>query len=121
VADFSWAALAECYGYNIETVWPILNPVRRKKIPRCLCHLLHLRCRNNLFRWRKLLICSGLDLDKDNRAVAIDHNKVDFTGLAGEITRKRLKPFSFEEFLALPLSPFAEQLDVCKQLISVEK
>jgi len=25
MAEFGWAALAERYGYNIETVWPIFD------------------------------------------------------------------------------------------------
>ena len=86
----------------------------------CFRHLVHLRLCDYRFGRGKFLIGSCFDLDKDNRPVAIYHNQVDFTGLAGVVARKRLKAFSFEEFLALPLPPFAEQLNILEQLAPLE-
>jgi len=120
VAEFGRAALAERYGYNIEAVWPIFDFVNRDKVASCPCHPVHLRLCDYRFGRRKFLIGSCFDLNKDNRPVAIHHNQVDFPSLAGVVARKRFKTFSFEEFLALPLPPFAEQLNILEQLAPLE-
>lgn len=120
MTEFGRAALAERYGYNIETVWSILDFVNRDKITGGLSHPVHLRPCDYRFGRGKFFIGSCFDLDKNNRPVAIHHNQVDFAGLAGVVARKGFETFSFEEFLALPLPPFAEQLNIRKQLASVE-
>jgi hypothetical protein len=60
----------------------------------------------------EILVRSGLYLDKDKRPVAIDHNQIDFTGLAGEVAGERFETFAFEELLAAFFTPSAEQLFV---------
>jgi hypothetical protein len=120
MTEFGWAALAERYGNNIETVWPIFDFVGGDKITGRLCHPVHLRPCDYRFGRGKFLIGSCFDLDKNNRPVAIHHNQVDFAGLAGVVAREGFEAFSFEEFLALPLPPFAEQLDIRKKFASLK-
>jgi hypothetical protein len=112
VADFGWAVLAKRNGYYVKAVWPILNLMDGKKITCRMAHSVHLGFVNHRLGRREILVQAGLDLDENNRMVVIDHNQVDFAGVAGVVARKCLKPFSFEEFFALPLPPFSQQLYV---------
>ena len=112
MADLGGATLTQRDGYDVETVWPIFNFVDCDKISGGLGHPFHFRLVNYVFGWREFLVCPCLDLDKYNRAVAIDHNKVNFPHLAGVVARKGFKAFFTEEFLTPPLAPFAEGLSV---------
>jgi len=101
--------------YYIEAKGPVLDIVGGKKI---LCRTEHSGffgfCNRRLGR-AEILICSCLYLDKDKRSIAIDHNQVDFTGLAGEIASERSQTLAFEEFLAALFTPSAEQIPVRQQ------
>ena len=55
------------------------------------------------------LVGPGLYLDKNDSPVTVDHDKVDFAGLAGEISRKIFESFSCEEFLATFFAPSTER------------
>ena len=86
---------AKDYGKNIESERSILYIVGRKKITGGPEESIFLcRCYNRFGRG-KGFIGSGLYLDKNNRAVGIDHNEVDFTGFAGEVSGKLSKALSF--------------------------
>ena len=65
-------------------------------------------CYNRLGR-AEVLVRPGLDFDEDKRPVTIDHNQVDFAGLAGKVSSERFETFAFEEFLAAFFTPPAEQ------------
>ena len=57
----------------------------------------------------EILVRPGLYLDKDKCPVAVDHNQIDFSGLAGEIASERFETFAFEEFLGAFFTPSAER------------
>ena len=63
----------------------------------------------------------GSDLDKYDGPVGIDHNQVDFAGLAGEVAREGFEAFSSEEPLGAFFTPSAEQLAVGQQLAFVQE
>ncbi len=56
----------------------------------------------------EILIRPCLYLDKDKRPVAIDHNQIDFAGLAGEVASERFETFAFEKLLTAFFTPAAE-------------
>jgi hypothetical protein len=60
----------------------------------------------------KTLVGPCFHLDKDNRAVCVDHDKIDFAGFAGEVSGEGFEAFPFEESLAASFAPSAEQLAV---------
>ena len=61
------------------------------------------------FRRAEVFIRPGLNLDENERTVRIDHNQIDLPGLAAKIAREDFEALAFEEFLAAPLAPSAEQ------------
>ena len=65
------------------------------------------RC-DGRFGWPKGFIGSGSDLDKDDGAVGINHNQVDFAGLAGEVASEFFEAFSFQKPQAVFFTPFPE-------------
>jgi hypothetical protein len=81
-----WSGLAEDYRYDVEAKGSVFDVVGCKKITgRSEQSGFFGRCDDRLDRL-ETLIGPGLDLDKDNGAVSLDHDKVDFTGFGGEIS-----------------------------------
>jgi len=82
--------------------------MNRKKITGGPEHSCFLGGSNSRFGWAEAFVGPGLNLDKNDSPVAVDHDKVDFAGLARKIARKIFKAFSFEEFLAAFFAPPAK-------------
>ena len=106
---------AEHDCYYVEAKGPVLNVVCGKKITSCAEH-------SNLFGFgdgrlgrAEILARPCLYFDKDKRPVTIDHNQVNFAGLAGKVASECFETFAFEEFLAAFFTPSAEQLFVRQQ------
>ena len=76
---------AKNYCNKIKAAWSILNILSGKKIIGCSGQLcLFCGCDDGFDRL-EAFIGTGLYLDKNDRAVGIDHNKVDFARPAGKI------------------------------------
>ena len=104
--------LAEHYCNNIKTKGAVLDFVDCEKITSSPKQSgFFSRC-NRRFGRPKTFIRSGFDLDKDDSPVGIDHNKVDFSGFAGEVASELFEPLSFQEPLAAFFTPSAEQFPV---------
>ena len=54
----------------------------------------------------------GSYLDKDDRAVAINHNQIDFAGFAGEVAGEGFEAFAYKMLLAAFFTPSAEQFRI---------
>jgi len=96
--------------YHVESKGPVLDIIGGKKIAYRPEHSGFL-CRGyRRLGWAEVLVRPGLYLDKDERAVAVDHNQVDFPAPAGEVAGERFETFTFEELLAAFFTPSSEQL-----------
>ena len=58
----------------------------------------------------EIFVRPSFHFDKDKRPVAVDHNQVDFAGLAGKVASECFETFAFEKFLGAFFTPSAEQL-----------
>jgi hypothetical protein len=83
--------------------------VNREKITSGPKHSFFLGGSDGRFGRAEGFVGPGLDLDKNDSPVTVDHDKVDLAGFAGKIARKIFKTFSFEESLATFFAPSAEQ------------
>jgi len=88
------AGLAEHYCDNIEAKRTVHYIVGCEKIASCPVHFVFFTGRDNRFCWCEAFIRSGFYLDEDNGPVSIDHDKVDFTGLAGEVASEFFEALS---------------------------
>lgn len=89
------AGLAQYYSNDIEAKGAILYVVRGEKIacgPEQFCSL---GLRDGFLGRAKGLIGSGSNLDKDDGAIGIDKDKVDFAGFAGEVGGELSEAFTF--------------------------
>jgi hypothetical protein len=126
---FFRAFFAQHDCYYVEAKGPVLDIVGGKKVA---CSPEH----SGLFgfgdgRLRRkvshtggraeILARPGLDLDKDKRPITIDHDKIDFTGLTGEVSSERFETFAFEEFLAAFFTPSAERFFVRRRCALVRQ
>ena len=68
--------------------------------------------RDGVFGRSKGGIGFGPDLDEDYGAIGIDHDQVDFAGLAGKVAGEGFEAFAPEETLAAFFTPSAETLAV---------
>lgn len=93
---------------HIESVRPIFYLVGGQKIPGRTDHPGSLGAGDGRFGRAEIFVRPGLDLDKDQRAVAIDHDQVDFTRFAEEISCEGFETLAFEESLGVFLAPPAE-------------
>jgi len=105
--------------YYVEAKGPVLDIVGGKKIAGRPVHPGLLGLRDRRLRRAEILARPGLDLDKDECPVTIDHNQVDFAGLAGKIAGERFETFAFEEFLAAFFAPSAERVFIGRQYVFV--
>ncbi len=107
-----WGGLAKDYGDDVEAKGSVLDVVGGEKVaggPGQSCFLWG--CDDGLGGC-EAFIGSGFYLDKNERAIGVDHNKVDFTGFAGEVAGEFFEAFSFEEFFAAFFAPSAEEFSV---------
>jgi len=108
VPDLGRAFLSQNDRDDVESVGAIFYLVGSQKMPGRTDHPGPLGAGDGRFGRAEVLVGPGLDLDKDQRAVAIDHDQVELAHLAEVISRERLETFAFEESLALFLAPAAE-------------
>lgn len=94
--SYLWVArLAEYYGNDIKAKGAVFYIVRGEKIACGPEQFGPLGLRDGCFGRAKGLIGFGSDLDKDNGAISIDHNKVQLAGFAGEVAGERSEAFTF--------------------------
>jgi len=98
--------------YNVEATGTVLDVVGGKKVACRSEHSVFFGFGDGRLGRAEILIRPGLHFDKDKRPVAVDHNQIDFAGLAGEIASERFETFAFEKFLGAFFAPSAEQLFV---------
>ncbi len=110
---YLWAAgSVENYCNNIKAKGAIFYIVGCKKILSCPEQPGFLGRCDGRFDWSKGFIGSGSDLNKDHGAVGINHNQVDFAGLAEEVASEFFEAFSFQKPQAAFFTPPAEQCPV---------
>ncbi len=109
------AGLAEYYRHDVEATRSGLYIVGSEKITGCFAEFgLFGLCDDRLGRLEEF-IDSCFYLNKDDDALVVDHNEVDFAGLAGEVGGKFPEAFSREESPAAFFTPSAEQFRVSRQ------
>jgi len=92
--SYLWVAgLAEDYCNNIEAEGSVLDVVSCQKVAGGSCQFGFFGSGDDGFGGREAFIGSGLYLNKDNRAIGVDHNEVEFTGFAGEVAGELFKAF----------------------------
>ncbi len=106
------AGSVENYRNNIEAKGAVLYIVGCKKILSSPEQFGFLGKCDRRLGWPKTFIGSGFDLNKDNGPVGIDHNQVDFAGLAEEVASEFFEAFSFQKPQAAFFTPPAEQCPV---------
>ena len=106
------AGSVENYCNNIKAKGAVLYIVGCKKILSSPEQPGFFRMCDGRFGWSKGFIGSGSDLNKDDGAVGINHNQVDFAGLAGEVASEFFEAFSFQKPQAVFFTPPAEQCPV---------
>ena len=109
MSDLWPAFFTQDNGNDVEAKGAVFDVMHREKIAGGAVHSCFLVKCDGRLGGTKVLIRPGLDLDKDERPIGIDHNQVKFAGLASEITRERFEALSFEKSLAAFLAPSAEQ------------
>jgi hypothetical protein len=103
---------AQDYGNNVKTEGSVLDVVCGEKITGGPEESIFLcRCYNRFGRG-KGFIGPGLYLDKNNRTIGIDHNEVDFTGFAGEVSGEFSEALSFQKPLAAFFAPSTKKFVV---------
>lgn len=112
---------AQHYCNHVETKGAVLNIMGCEKIAGGPEHSDFLDRGDGRLGWAKTFVRPGLYLDKDNTTVGIDHNQVDFAGLAGEVASELLEALAFEEPLATFFTPSAEELAIRQQPAFVQQ
>jgi len=108
MSDLGRAFFSQNDRYHVESVGAIFYLVGGQKVPGRTDHPGPLGAGDGRFGRAKVLVRPGFDLDKDERAVAIDHDQVDFARFAEEVASEGFETLAFEESLAVFLAPPAE-------------
>jgi hypothetical protein len=106
------AGSVENYRNYIEAKGAVIYIVGCKKILSSPEQPGFFRMCDGRFGWSKGFIGSGSDLNKNQGAVGINHNQVDFAGLAGEVASEFFEAFPFQKPQAAFFTPPAEQCPV---------
>ena len=110
---YLWSAgAAENYRNDVKAVRSAVYIVGCEEIAGGPGQFGFLGRRNSRFNRLETLAGPGLYLDKNDGSIGSDHNKVDFTGLTGEIAGQFLKPSLFQEFFAALFAPLRKQFSV---------
>ena len=111
--SYLWpAGLAQHDGHNVKAKGTVLDMMCGEKItggPKKFCPL---GICDGLLGWAKTLIGFGSYLDKNDRAISIDHHQVDLTGLAGKVAGERFQTFTLEKLLSSFFAPSAKQFPI---------
>jgi hypothetical protein len=121
MSDLRPAPLAKNYRNNIEAKRPVPYIMSRQKISGRPAHSGFFRSRDDRFRRLKGFVRPGFYLDKNDGPISINHNQINFTALAGEITGEFLKTFFLQKALAAFFAPSAELLLISQQLTPVQQ
>jgi len=89
------AGLAEHYRNDVKTKGSVLDIVGRKKIAGGPEQSGFFGGRDDGLGRPETFIGPRFYLDKDDRAIDIDHNQIDFAGLAGEVAGEPFEAFAF--------------------------
>ena len=101
--------------YYVEAKGPVLDIIGSKKIAGRPEHSGFLGFGDGRLGRAEILVRPGLYFDKDECPVAVDHNLIDFAGLAGEVASERFETFAFQKLLTAFFTPAAEQLPIRQQ------
>lgn len=94
--SYLWSAgLAEDNGNNVKAKRPVVNVMRCKKITGGPGGLSLFCGGDDGLGGIEGFVCSGFYLNKNDTAIGIDHNKVDFAGFAQEVAGEDFESFSF--------------------------
>ena len=115
------AFFAQHYCNNVEAKRAVLYILGCKKIAGGPEHSDFLGRRDGRLGWAKTFVRPGLYLDENNSAVGIDHNQVDFAGLAGKVASELLEALAFEKLLAAFFTPSTEEPAVRQQPAFVQQ
>ncbi len=108
MSDLGRALFSQYDGDHVESARAIFYLMGGQKIPGRTDYPGPLGAGDRRFRRAEIFVGPGLDLDKGQRAVAIDHDQVDFARFAAEISREDFEALAFEESLGVLLAPSAE-------------
>jgi len=106
------AGLAEHYCNDIKTIRAVLYIVGCKKIACSPKQSGFFSGRDDGLSRPEIFIGPRFHLDKDDRAIAIGHNEVDFAGFAGEVASEGFEAFAFKELLASFFTPLTKEFGV---------
>ncbi len=119
--DLCRAGLPQHYRDNIESAGPIFNFVGCEKIPGGFFHSGFFGESDGRLDGLEIFARPCFDLDEDNASIAIDHNKVELAGPAGEILGEFAEAFSFQLPQTVFFTPSAEQVSVGQKFASIEQ
>lgn len=91
----SGAGLAEDDGNDVEAEGSVADVVGRKKITGGPCEFCFFGSSDNGLGGCEGFIGPYLYLDKDERAIGVNHNDIDFACFAGEVSGELFEAFSF--------------------------
>lgn len=120
MSDLWSAGLAEDNGDHVESERAVVDVMRCKKIMGGLESLFFFGGGDDGLGGTEGFVCSGFYLNKNDTAIGIDHNKVDFAGFAQEVAGEGFEAFSFQEFFAASFAPSAEACSIGQQLSSYQ-
>jgi selenocysteine lyase/cysteine desulfurase len=111
--SYFWlAGLAEHYCNNIKTIRAVLYIVGCKKIACGPEQSGFFDGRDDRLSRLETFIGSRFYLDKDDGAVTINHNQIDFAGLAGKVPRELFQAFASKVPFAAFFTPSAEHFRI---------
>jgi hypothetical protein len=111
-----WPAFVAQYdGDDVEAERTIFDGVRGEEAASGPEHSGLLGRSHGRLGGTEVLVRPGLDLDKDEGSIGIDHYQIDLTGLAAKIARERLEALVFEKSFTTFLAPSTEQSFIRQQ------
>lgn len=102
----------EDYCYDVESERAVVYIVGCDKVAGCSGEFYSFRVCDGLLGRAEAFVGSGFDLDEYQARIGIDHDQIDFPGLAREIACERFEAFCSQELFAAFLAPSPELLYV---------
>lgn len=121
MSDFGRTFFSQHDCNHVESVRTIFYLMGGQKIPGRTSHPCLFGPSDGRFGRAEIFACPGFDLNKDQCAVAIDHDQIDFTCLAEKISREGFEALAFEESLGVFLAPAAQPRFVGQQSAFAQK
>lgn len=107
------------YRYDVESERTIVYIVGCDKVAGCFGELLSLGMRDGLLGRAEAFVGSRFDLDEHQTRIGIDHDQIDFPGIAGEIAGESLEAFCSQEFFTAFLAPSPELLHIGQESATI--